>query len=498
MVRQLRRFVPFAALAVMLSGCVPWWNGAGQSATVSGLTVSWPVPIETDPNQEPGPYLVEVAGNLSAVLTTSCTLVGLASGATYTVRVTALDTNGEYSGLIDPTYASLGNRTVDVTTPAGANVENNPRCSTNLDNDGDGLPNLVETNTNAFVGIHNTGTSANVADTDGDGISDGDEVLGTDVGLDLPALGVNPLRRDLLLEFDWMDDDQSQMTTQPWYDPFGADGCGAHTHRPTAAMMSSVVAAFENAPTTNPDGSTGINLVADYGQGGAFSGGNLVADANGFINGGVNDVEFAGHKAANFAANRAGYFHYVLMPHRYGGSGSSGQAEINGDDTIVSLYCYNSTSNVANTIVHELGHNLSLRHGGNVDANNKPNYNSVMNYDYQFAGVETDCSGGAFGYNFGDGVLDFSTGSLAPLNEAALNESVGMCSSVPVDWNSNGVINPGTVARDLNGFGLTVLNDYNDWANLFFAGIGDGDGAPLAPIEIITDQPVPEGFENGD
>src|SRR3712207_8659716 len=49
------------------------------------------------------------------------------------------------------------------------------------------------------------------------------------------------------------------------------------------------------------------------------------------------------HKSANFAANRHGYFHYCLMPHRYNStSGSSGQAEINGDDLIVSLYCAGS------------------------------------------------------------------------------------------------------------------------------------------------------------
>jgi hypothetical protein len=497
MVGRTLRFAPFAALTLVLSACVPWWNGAGDSATVSGVTVSWPVPKETDASQEIAFYLVEVAGNLSATTSTSCTLVGLASNSSYSVRVTALDTNGEYSADIDPQYTNLGNRTVTVTTGAGSNSENNPRCSTNVDADSDGLPNLVESNTGTFVGLQDTGSNPNQSDTDGDGISDGDEVLGTDDGLDLPGLGLNPLRTDILLEFDWMDDDQSQMVGQPWYSPGGADGCGAHSHRPTAAVAANVTAMFANAPTSNPDGSTGINLVADYGQGGAFSGGNLVADTNGYIDGGVDQPEYLGHKSANFAANRTGYFHYVLMPHRYGGSNSSGQAELYGDDMIVSLYCYNSTTNVANTIAHELGHNLSLFHGGNTDANNKPNYNSVMNYDYQFPGIEVDCSGGSIGYSFGDGVLDFSTGSLAPLNESGLNESVGMCSSVPVDWNANGVIDPGTVSRDLNGSGLSVLTDYNDWANLYFAGIGDGDGARVEPIEIITEQPVPAEFESG-
>ena len=48
------------------------------------------------------------------------------------------------------------------------------------------------------------------------------------------------------------------------------------------------------------------------------------------------------------------------MPHRYNTtSGSSGQAEICGDDLIVSLQCYGSDVNVANTIMHEVGHNLA-------------------------------------------------------------------------------------------------------------------------------------------
>jgi len=70
------------------------------------------------------------------------------------------------------------------------------------------------------------------------------------------------------------------------------------------------------------------------------------------------------------------------MPHRHGlTSGSSGFAEIIGDDMIVSLQCFNFPDYVRNTIMHELGHNLGLHHGGFGDATNlEPNYNSVMNY----------------------------------------------------------------------------------------------------------------------
>ena len=47
-----------------------------------------------------------------------------------------------------------------------------------------------------YVNAGNTGTDPLVADTDGDGINDGDETLGTLGGLDLPGLGFKPLKTD--------------------------------------------------------------------------------------------------------------------------------------------------------------------------------------------------------------------------------------------------------------------------------------------------------------
>ena len=41
----------------------------------------------------------------------------------------------------------------------------------------------------------------------------------------------------------------------------------------------------------------------------------------------------------------------------------------------------------AATIMHEFGHNLGLRHGGDEDQNYKPNYYSIMNYMYQLSGL---------------------------------------------------------------------------------------------------------------
>ena len=359
-------------------------------------------------------------------------------------------------------------------------------ASPSTDSDGDRLPDSVETNTGVFIDSNNTGTNPNIADTDGDGISDGDEVLGSLAGLDLPAMGVSPLRKDLLLEYDWFDD---------------AIDCGSHSHRPNAAIIASVTTAFDISPEPNPDGTNGVNLINDYGQGGAFTGGNFINDVDGVIAGGVSGSDFLGYKAANFAANRNGYFHYVLLPHRYNtNSGSSGQAEVQGDDLIVSLYCANSNTNVANTIMHEVGHNLNLRHGGDNNCNFKPNYNSVMNYKYQFPGVDNNCTPPP------DGVLDYSIGDRINLNENNLNENNGTCGpGNPFDWNGNATMES-SIAFDINssdgnqnsacGGTLTTLQDSDDWGRLNFLGIGDADGQMAIPVEIITEQPVPAEYLN--
>ena len=130
---------------------------------------------------------------------------------------------------------------------------------------------------------------------------------------------------------------------------------------------------FAAAPLVNPDGSTGIHLIQDVGQGGAFDGGVLITDFDPVLPGALDD-HFAAIKQAHFAEVRRGVFHYLLLPHRYNGSSaSSGYAEVVGDDALVSLYCLNSDDNVARTILHELGHNLGLEHGGFEACNGKPN-----------------------------------------------------------------------------------------------------------------------------
>ena len=328
-----------------------------------------------------------------------------------------------------------------------------------------------------YINQFNTGTDPNNPDTDGDSINDGDEILGTISGLDLPGMGLNPLVKNILIEYDWFDDSLD---------------CAAHSHRPTSAVIDKVNLAFLNAPNINADGSSGIVVINDYGQGGLFTGGNFIDDADGVLTGGVNNTEFLDHKLLNFASNRNEYFHYALLPHRYNtSSGSSGQAEINGDDLIVSLYCANSDRNVSHTILHEIGHNFSFRHGGNTNCNYKPNYNSVMNYKFQFPGADSDCDGN------GNNVLDYSRGLNSPLDESNLDENIGICNNQSIDWDGSNVIES-AVEFDINsndtnqvascGSSISLLEDYNDWNNISLSGILDFDRLLK---EIITCQEIP-------
>jgi hypothetical protein len=149
-----------------------------------------------------------------------------------------------------------------------------------------------------------------------------------------------------------------------------------------------------------------------------------------------------------------------------------------------------SDTTVAAMFMHELGHNLGLLHGGahtkgnDALANYKPNYISVMNYDFQF-GIPYAAPGSnvPVGYR-----VDYSDTKLPDLNEASLDENLGVqdtahptdityscadpfCSTPvpalgPIDWNGNGTTTDTNVQSDLNhdGFAGEVLHGFDDWA----------------------------------
>lgn len=327
-------------------------------------------------------------------------------------------------------------------------------------------------------------TDENNSDTDGDGLADGDEALGTENGLDLPAMGVNPRRKDILVEHDWTDD--------------GFE-CSQHSHKPTIAILTELRQLFANAPVTNPDGSSGINLVNDFGQGGKLAGGNFIALPNGSL-GAMGDENYIITKAANFDENRLGYFHYMLHAHVYTSYyGSTGAGEVPGDETLITMGCYHHDKPFTrNTILHELGHNLGLRHGGVSDCNYKPNYNSIMNYNFSQFGVDANCDSSP------DGIADFSSGTNIDIDENNVDEGLGVCGNPAISWNFMDPDDEAGLVLDLNQFGYyahppgwqeiecggiyTLLTDDDDWANLNLVALpspGGGEGGiPVSKISV--------------
>jgi hypothetical protein len=360
-------------------------------------------------------------------------------------------------------------------------------------------------------------------DSDGDGLLDDWETGGADLNNDgridnsndinLLAFEPNnppsPQRKDVYLEIDWMD--------------CTVGGCApgdTHNHRlrdlngnGVPDIVEQMVAAFarNHAPSNvrNPDGSNGITLHVDYGQ---LGGGNAIADLR--DNPSTRDFEVvpANVKAANLDGRRRRIFHYGVSTHECcGGADLPGQffwagrggTERNLNDVIAIA---------SNTFMHELGHNLGLFHGGGDFINFKPNHLSVMNYVFS-AGIPV--VGGQ------TPLLDFSNRRLQLLNEAVLNERVGLgltsgnqatifsCpngirstqpAAGPINWNCNQrkdgtpIIDMNNVMVDLNGDrALGELLPSDDWSNLFynFRVIGNFSSAAFVPPTPDNPNSVP-------
>lgn len=366
-----------------------------------------------------------------------------------------------------------------------------------------------------------------VIDSDLDGIPDSAKVQGgTYAGLDLYAMGARRGRRDIFIEIDYM------TGTDP-------------ATKPRREALQKVVDAFAekniavhidtgnlHSPNFNPDG---FNL----------GGGNsvpfapcieLVTTAAASTPG---CTSFYDYKGRDFDVRRMMLFHYALFANSQnvnGSAGSSGIAEIAGNDLIVTLggYGFSTGSSIglnllinlqASTLMHELGHNLGLQHGGNESMNYKPNHYSVMNYMYQFAGLSaTPYTGNAAErYFLANGLkgktycnlaenspcsgtfrISYSDGTGADLDEAGLLESLnigrGGSAGVYADWNDSHAFNAAAYQRNLNpqdGNAITVLKDYDEWSNLllpfsrYYSGSNSGDTFRIQEYTAIQEKPHP-------
>ena len=288
----------------------------------------------------------------------------------------------------------------DINWPQDCSRPNNPVGDNNVnmcfqmgfDSDDDGLLDVWET-----FGV----------DTDNDGVID----------LDLASMGANPMRKDVFVESDFL-----QATD--------------HTHAPMQSAIKEVVQSFANAPVQNPDGTSGIQLHVDtgsqYGAGQVISvagtggvtgsygdmggGGTAIAEAgneiiDSFGQNTANVTQFADLKRANFDFHREPVFRYLIWGHQTNGRAAahdctSGVTDTSRRSFMVTLggtridnsACWDVDSNgfsvgsldqQGGTFMHELGHTLTLEHGGNEGTNFKPNYLSVMNYSFQSCMVPT-------------------------------------------------------------------------------------------------------------
>jgi Tol biopolymer transport system component len=368
------------------------------------------------------------------------------------------------------------------------------------------------------------------ADTDGDALLDSWETDGLDVDadgtidLDLPAMGADPMHKDIFLEIDHMTG-----------------------HALSQAAVEKVEAAFAAAPVSNPDDGSGVTLHVDNGSTstmnpltgeswGALSDANTLAHEmvlGAFAAPGVYDWSaFDALKAANFSDARKRAFHYVVSGHQYGAASntssgisrnSPGLSFASGaSDLLVTLGAFQpgegsgTVDEQAGTLMHEFGHNLGLRHGGSDHTNYKPSYLSIMNYSFQMTGLRR--ADGTF-------LLDYSQLPLS-LNENALDEDNGfgfapgsaeaqfvtlaLCPgnlppsgggpdpgripllAGPVDWDCDGT-EQGVVAADVNADGqLSAFTPFLDWPALVYGGgaIGDAGGSIVLPqtTEVIEPQ----------
>ncbi|MEU4722240.1 CARDB domain-containing protein [Nonomuraea dietziae] len=387
--------------------------------------------------------------------------------------------------------------------------------------EGDGDHGFPRNNDGRITRIGITAT-AEMPDTDLDGIPDLIELSGIrnragDVIADLPALGADPCRRTIILQLDFMVDNNA--TTR-------------HSHQPKPGAITLARNMLDAAPlpAAHPcpypgTHRNGIDFIY-------LQGAQLAEQAQMSLN--SNDYRNA--RNTNFPAELARYAHYGIFGHDlHSAPGTSGQCcepnrdnnkdfivtlgswrtmcvvdftrDYGGDDTLQTTAAGDDVTSgtqihvgdnrrcdttsahstdvqvlspgtgdvdakvgtdqdQAGTILHELFHAMALRHGGDNNDNYKPNYLSVMNYFFQ-TGIPSSppplLVNQLRDWKVGAVRLGLSNGRLPQLNEGGLNESAGI--SDGTDWTfwwTDNIANPGSGFRPLRaGAGNGPLN-WND------------------------------------
>ncbi|AXI03927.1 zinc metalloprotease [Aquirhabdus parva] len=365
--------------------------------------------------------------------------------------------------------------------------------------------------------------AAGVVDSDHDGIPDTAKVAGgTFAGLDLYTMGARPGRKDMFIQVDYL------------------------AANPATGTKESVIVPAEAALTKMVDAFTPHQIAVHFDAGTIYSAN--VDSAHYNLEGKSHERPFSSctqvsvpsagcntlfsYYTQNVDPRRRAFFRYAMFASSIaadGSSSSSGISELPGNKVLVTLHGFLTdplnangqqmrTNFQAATLMHEVGHSLSLRHGGDeLYVNYKPNYVSIMNYLYQLSGVPTSGTNSdaveryylqlndyygivvpntsnpgttynAYSYPYtalphgpttNTFKLDYSDGSSSNMDEGALNEGsyigrgAGVGAAVFGDWNYDGVRQNAAYQYSITGqtdnFGnpiYAVLHDFNDWGHL--------------------------------
>jgi hypothetical protein len=281
-------------------------------------------------------------------------------------------------------------------------------------------------------------------------------------------LGANPNHKDIFVQIDF--------------------ASAALRQSALCSELDKLVAAFANAPVSNPDGKPGIDLHVDAGK--TCPSRSYDLGGSRVFNAGACPGTSATFHAVNLPESRVGTFHVAgLVPTCGGGGGEGGAATFLGTEMVV----YTDGLGFAHVLMHELGHNLGLDH----QFPGQPNRLSSMNTRLH---VSSSGSGATE-------VLDFQRFSLPALDENALSEPAGISAPaaahrfyIPhycpgggienawpgdgsIDWNCNSpillpgqlpTIDPEPQSIDVNGDGQkTILPaTHNEWVTLQYASGG--------------------------